>query len=365
MATKRYPLLYAINQEGNLVHVDKVKNGQECKCKCPACGEDLVAKHGNSDRLHHFAHASGKDCEHAYESSLHLAAKHILEKAKGMVIPPIYVHFPLSKKDAVLIQEATTISFNRVILEQSFESFVPDVIAYQKNKDTGNETPLLVEIFVSHRVDDKKLQKVKEQKISTLEIDLSDTDRAVQMQELENILLHDTTKKKWIFNAKEELWYSYFLKAARKLDVVSVEGMLGWRHVYVCPISERMWDKKKYADYQRDCSNCSYCIENHVNEHYVLCSGQQRISGKEDFSIDYFKRQNKGFKKHYSDRLESLEQSLRKGIVSICPNCGCLLQEKTSKKGDYWGCSMYPQCRFVIWYSKETDTFESPQIKYK
>ena len=77
MATKRYPLLYAINQVGNLVHVDKVKNGQESKFTCPACGEDLVAKHGNSGRLHHFAHASGKDCEHAYESSLHLAAKQI------------------------------------------------------------------------------------------------------------------------------------------------------------------------------------------------------------------------------------------------------------------------------------------------
>ena len=358
MATQRQPILFALDEDGEVKHIDEVARGE--KCKCIACGERLIAKKGDRRlRIHHFAHAPGVDCEYGYESSLHLAAKSILEKVDKFIIPSIYVHFPLSNKEPILVQEETKIEISKVILEKRLSNVIPDIVICSGDKE------LFVEIFVTHRVDDEKLQKIKKEKISTIEIDLSDVDRSISLDELKSVLVTETDKKTWVYNAKEELWYSYFLKAARKLDVVSVEGMLGWRHVYVCPISERMWDKKKYADYQRDCSNCSYCIENHVNEHYVLCSGQQRISDKEDFSIDYFKRQNKGFKKHYSDRLESLEQSLRKGIVSICPNCGCLLQEKTSKKGDYWGCSMYPQCRFVIWYSKETDTFESPQIKYK
>lgn len=359
MIAKRYPLLFALNEEGSLVHVDKVENGQACKCTCPACGEALVAKQGKSDRIHHFAHASGKDCEHAYESSLHLAAKSILENSQNFVIPPIYVRFPLSNKESVLIQEETKIKIDQVKLEKRFDCVIPDVIVESDGKE------LFVEIFVTHRVDDEKLQKIKEAKISTLEIDLSDVDRNISLDELKSVLVTGTDKKTWVYNAKEELWYSYFLKSAIKLDVVSVEGMLGWRFVYDCPISERMWDKKKYASFHSDCSYCSYCIESHTDDNYILCSGKKRISDKDDFSTDSFKRQNKGLKKRYSDRLKHLEQSLRKGFSYWCPNCGCLLHEKTSKKGDYWGCSMYPQCRFVIWYNKESDSFESPHLKYK
>ncbi len=48
----------------------------------------------------------GHNCEYGYESSLHLAAKDILSKAKKIVIPPVYVKFPDSyKKDELVCEE--------------------------------------------------------------------------------------------------------------------------------------------------------------------------------------------------------------------------------------------------------------------
>lgn len=42
--SKVHLLASALNEKGDLVHVDKVKTGLECDCSCPACNESLIAK---------------------------------------------------------------------------------------------------------------------------------------------------------------------------------------------------------------------------------------------------------------------------------------------------------------------------------
>ena len=44
--------------------------------------------------MHHFAHPPGTSCAYGYQTSLHLAAKDILSKAKKMVIPAVTIDFP-------------------------------------------------------------------------------------------------------------------------------------------------------------------------------------------------------------------------------------------------------------------------------
>ena len=96
MANKEQNLIYAL-KDGKAVHISEVESGLKCGCVCPACGEKLVAKKG--DRVaHHFAHYSGHTCEYGFESSLHLAAKDIISKAKKFVIPAVYLNFPKSEK---------------------------------------------------------------------------------------------------------------------------------------------------------------------------------------------------------------------------------------------------------------------------
>lgn len=68
-------MTYAIDGDGAFVYVDNVLTGKRCGCFCPACKEPLIAKNKGTKRIHHFAHLSGIECEHAYESMLHMLAK--------------------------------------------------------------------------------------------------------------------------------------------------------------------------------------------------------------------------------------------------------------------------------------------------
>lgn len=74
-------LTYAIDSQSNLVYVGNVARGLACNCYCPACKERLVAKNGGEKRIHHFAHASGVDCEGSYETMLHQLAKIRIQEA--------------------------------------------------------------------------------------------------------------------------------------------------------------------------------------------------------------------------------------------------------------------------------------------
>lgn len=74
-------LIYAIDSDSRIVHIDEVKTGQECSCICPACKEPLIAKNKGKVRVHHFAHKSGVECEFAYESMLHILAKERIQEA--------------------------------------------------------------------------------------------------------------------------------------------------------------------------------------------------------------------------------------------------------------------------------------------
>ena len=73
-------LTYALDADGKLIHVDSVSTGLACKCFCPHCKSELVAKNGGNRKVHHFAHANGSDCVGAIESALHKMAKDILVK---------------------------------------------------------------------------------------------------------------------------------------------------------------------------------------------------------------------------------------------------------------------------------------------
>ena len=78
-------LYYGI-KDGQIVSINDVNSGKTCGCVCPSCGEQLIAKKGKI-MIHHFAHASTKDCEYGYETSLHLLAKDIIKNLNHFVLP--------------------------------------------------------------------------------------------------------------------------------------------------------------------------------------------------------------------------------------------------------------------------------------
>lgn len=270
MAQKQLKLTVAL-KDGVITKIEDVQSGIKCGCVCPACGEPLVAKKGVK-RMHHFAHSTGHNCEYGYESSLHLACKEILSKAKKIMIPPVYVTFPDTNKMDELVCGAKEIDIEKVELEQRFGNVVPDVVIY-----TGGKK-FFVEIYVTHPIDNNKLQKLKEANISTIEIDLSKERSTITVSELYDLLLSDNEKKKWKYNAVANKWLHKFYCIADKREIIQ-RGMA--LHIDYCPIESRVWQGKPYANMWDDCLYCEYCIS--INENVVLCSGRQRISTVNDF----------------------------------------------------------------------------------
>ena len=315
-------------KDGQITSIADVESGLKCGCICPACGEPLVAKKG-SKVVHHFAHHAGKNCEYGYQTSLHLAAKDILSKAKKMIIPAVVLDFPGSCKREI-ISEEIELSIDHVELERRFGDVIPDVVVYAGKKC------FFVEIYVTHPVDEEKLAKLEKANISTIEIDLSEVDRMISPDELKLILLQSSESKKWIYNAARFRWMDKFRKAA---DRRSIDHSYTSR-VYNCPIYMRTWGGRVYADMWEDCAtHCEYCLG--CFNRYILCSGRRQIAHTKDFNIPEDIR---------SKQREALIQEQKAEIKEprYCPICGAKMDERWGRFGKFWGCSRYPQCEGTI-----------------
>lgn len=271
--TTHSKLIYAL-KDGNIVSIDEVQSGKDCGCVCPACGNKLWARKGEQ-RMHHFAHEPHTHCEYGYESSLHLAAKDILSRAKKMVIPPVYVEFPQSGKPKELISMEREISIDDVELEKRFDDIIPDIVVYSGDKY------FFIEIYVTHPIDDEKLKKLKEKKISTIEIDLSKIKRDISVEELSDILLKASDRKSWKCNAVSDKWYQRFVDFSDELPLTRLGA---GTYVDRCPLGVPGLNRTYYANVRDECMRCKYCISYSRGKN-LLCSGREWISTIADFPI--------------------------------------------------------------------------------
>ncbi len=245
-----------------------------------------------------------------------------------MTIPPVYLSFPNSNKKDELVNEAETIIVDKVELEKRYGGVIPDIVVYT------DETVFFVEIFVTHRIDDEKLEKLHQARISTIEIDLSKKTSIISIDELTSILLDDSTEKQWKYNSLSEQYYHQFIGASDEKKVIHRGYAI---HVDDCPIRNRIWNGKHYANFIDDCLNCQYCIS---SGDVVLCSGRSRIATIDDFFIPEADR----------IKITDLEQDKEKEDTitqGTCPYCGGKLIERQGRYGLFWGCSNYPHCRFT------------------
>lgn len=150
---------YALDSSGNLVFIDDVKNGLECNCKCPSCGEKMIAKNNGKIKDRHFAHESGHTCEWYRETLLHIWSKEIIENEKTIMAPEKDSRYKFPDK----------FSFVSVELEKedSITKLKPDIIAI-----TEDGLQLWIEIAVSHKCEDIKINKIKENNINCLEVEI-------------------------------------------------------------------------------------------------------------------------------------------------------------------------------------------------
>ncbi len=181
-------LTFGLLSNGNLIHILESINGDSCNCICPFCKSQLTARQGKVNSWC-FAHKNKDECEYGQETALHQFAKNVLSKYLKIKVPS-----PVTKKNA-----SNYITFDRVEQEKRINNIIPDVILYKGQPP--NENKLLVEIKVTHAVDDLKLDKIKAVGISAIEIDLSNIDfQNFDKQSVENLIIEEISNKYWLYN---------------------------------------------------------------------------------------------------------------------------------------------------------------------
>jgi hypothetical protein len=218
-------------RDGNLIHISEAANGLACQCICPGCSAPLVARNQGKQKVPHFAHHQTAECSTGLQTALHLAAKDIIAKHKRLRLPGTAGYFPFTDTywssfsfDAKQYQydlrdrfeayydededesyyetedlsryyfKAQLVKVDEVTLEKKTGDIVPDIMV------RIGERQLIVEVAVTHFVDDTKRAKIKGLGLPALEIDLSKVKRDLDEEDLERLLIEGIDRKKWVNN---------------------------------------------------------------------------------------------------------------------------------------------------------------------
>lgn len=189
-------LIYGKQADGSYIHIADVPSGLACACICPTCDIELVANKG-PQRSHHFAHHDGSGaCAGAAETNAHIWAKEILARELKLHIPAVAAHVSGRHADRAAAQ---IFEFVDARLEHRTGTIVPDVILTARN---GRE--LIVEIFVTHKCDAAKIDKLKSLNTASLEIDLSKLRRQTDEEVVREHLLGEKpltrAPRHWLHN---------------------------------------------------------------------------------------------------------------------------------------------------------------------
>ena len=272
-------------RDGKIVYVEELDKEKEyglrCNCKCPCCGEPLVARIKGTKREKHFAHYSGSDCVGGYESAIHILAKEILEDGTSIKLPPVIsdyanvgyivingeIKFKSVLSDGLLF----TPEAGKTKVEEQLGEIRPDVLIEKDGRK------LIVEILVTHAVDEKKKHIIQDLGISCIEIDFSFyKDMCLDKDMMAEAFLgkDKNVTTKWIYNIKKEEQDSViktclpdcmiFNPLNNSYRIGTRVSDLGFKHMVLnrstvlnCPLRKKYYPNKYKASFS-DCCNCSW-----------------------------------------------------------------------------------------------------------
>lgn len=204
---KSIKMPFGLNKGNNsLIHISHAKIGKKCECVCPnhECGANLIAVKGNI-RQHHFRHEAGYECDKGLESSIHLGAKKIISEKKILMLPEYICSVRERDRSGkeyveqkIIIRGKEFIKFDTVQEEKCIYEMKADLIAIK------NDREIIIEIFYSHKVDEEKIYKIKNNNISAIEIDLSNV-KPEDVKDLDSfwLCINDAKNIKWLHNARD------------------------------------------------------------------------------------------------------------------------------------------------------------------
>ena len=214
-------------KDGELVHISQVSSGLACNCYCASCNTRLIAKKGKKN-AHGFSHYKSDECAHAFETTLHYLAKKVLEESAEINLPELKIQEQLygeicgqsiyKSGSAIVCPEHIAI-VEDIKLEKPLDQIVPDVIA------TINGSRFLIEVAVTHFIDEIKEQKITNLNLPCIEIDLSNMVRDADLAQIHKEVVDSIINKKWIYHpgtkaVRKTLKSELQLKLQKELDQI-------------------------------------------------------------------------------------------------------------------------------------------------
>lgn len=195
-------------KDGRVWAPSEVPKGKACGCVCPGCHAPLAAKAQESRRKRpHFAHLTDTGCNTGRETGIHERAKQLIADHQRLVFPAwtgdlIDMPNPPHARDdddqlhwgRQIDRPSRRMALRDIQIEQSFGTYKPDVVAWDEDGE------LLIEIRVTHAVDETKAGRVQAQGRRMVEIDLSQLHRDIphDLAAFEHAVLDDTANRSWI-----------------------------------------------------------------------------------------------------------------------------------------------------------------------
>lgn len=172
----------------------QVQNGKMCGCVCPGCKRPVIAKQGS--QTPHFAHEPGKDCAYGLETAVHLAAKQIISDRQEVRLPALLYQSPFLNGGLLGNGLTSTIALDSVVLEHWLGDMRPDIMVSKDCQD------YLVEIAVTHFVDDIKQAKILARQTPTFEIDASSIKNDLTFESLTDLLYSGPYFAQWLYHPR-------------------------------------------------------------------------------------------------------------------------------------------------------------------
>lgn len=210
---------FALADSGRIVHVSEVPRGRACHCVCAACRLPVIAKKGTRNAWH-FAHDSTHNCNSAPETALHLAVKQIIVEGDVLAVPEFVVEETATVKDhtrsAERILPARRIHYVNPRLEVRLNEIVADAVV------TSGQRDLIVEVAVTHKVDDAKRAKILLLGASALELEAWRLPRNADWTALTAFVRETFSDRIWVHNSRESVQRQLaYLKAQNNAKIAS------------------------------------------------------------------------------------------------------------------------------------------------
>lgn len=296
-------IIYGIRGiDGKIISVDEVpdnKPGLACDCVCASCGKDLQAcslkgkvhryfRHNNDSRTGSKGNVDFNCNPHtANETALHQMAKQIISEEKKIFVPrknislheagvkdlPDEIRNKIGRYEH---QKAMMVVAESVELEKRLENFTPDVTITTKRGE------LLVEIFVSHRVNGDKKEKTRHYGSAMLEIDLQQfAQTPISSADLREIIIDGVENKKWIYYPLT----SEIINKAKNF----YEGIQEVKE-YRRAVAEELWKKQKEENNKKRRNNKI----NHLFKPETYAAELRRLRNDASF-LEFYKKNGKSY----------------------------------------------------------------------